>query len=131
MGNLLCCQSPQNATQFRIEQIIAEDKLYYSNLSDNKVKQRPTLPRQRSKFQFNNHGEMRKIRKIQSKIKAAFARKKFNELVTLFTSMLKSELKVNIVDNFDSVIKNHPGEVLSKTVDSKIGKYIIPNRYHI
>ena len=40
MGNLVCCQSPQNATQFRIEQIIAEDKLYYSN-PDNKVKQRP------------------------------------------------------------------------------------------
>ena len=127
MGNLLCCQSPQNTTQFRIEQIIAEDKLYYSNPSDNKVKQRPTLPRIRSKFQFNNNGEMRKIKKIQSRIKAAFARKKFSSLVTLFTSMLKSELKVNIVDNFESIIKKHPGEVLSKSVENKIGKFIIPS----
>ena len=31
MGNFICCQEPQNTPQIRIDQLIAQDKLYYSN----------------------------------------------------------------------------------------------------
>lgn len=129
MGNFICCQEPQNTPQIRIDQLIAQDKLYYSNNNNpNQTKQTSfPMPRLRSKMKFCQNYELRKIKKIQARIKGVVARMKFIKSISNYSSMLKAELKVNLVEDFNNVIKNHKGEILSKVVEAKYGKYIVPN----
>lgn len=127
-NNLLCCQPSENA-QIKINHMNAEERIiknqmYLSKQHSNTVVTKSGTPKTRNTNIYAQNTS--KLMIIQKRIKGMLSRIKFIQKMNTKSNTIKSELKNAIVPDFMEVIAKHQGEILSKSIESKYGKFILP-----